>query len=161
LSIALSRKSRARRRRNGDAKGWPKPEISSRFRKRAMFSASGETLRQRLDDQRLQPKEAAMDITAFATQWLMNVQTDLTRYVIFPVGVWFVLWIALARPLAGRKIRPDTPKPKQMLIEFGASLRSIAIFSTIGLFTFALDAAGLLPGPRIAAEWGAGWAWAS
>ena len=69
--------------------------------------------------------------------------------------------MVLARPLAGRKIRPDTPKPKQMLIEFGASLRSIAIFSTIGLFTFALERVGLLPGPRIAAEWGAGWAWAS
>ena len=102
-----------------------------------------------------------MDIAAFATQWLMNVQTDLTRYVIFAVGVWFVLWIVLAKPLAGRKIRPDTPKPKQLLIEFGASLRSIAIFSTIGLFTFALERLGFLPGPRIAAEWGPFWAWAS
>ena len=52
-----------------------------------------------------------MDIAAFATQWLMNVQTDLTRYVVFAVSVWLVLWIALARPLAGRKIRPDTPTP--------------------------------------------------
>lgn len=102
-----------------------------------------------------------MDIAAFATQWLMNVQTDLTRYVIFAVGVWFVLWVALAKPLAGRKIRPDTPKPKQLLIEFGASLRSITIFSTVGLSTFALEGLGLLPGPRIAAEWGAAWAWAS
>jgi sterol desaturase/sphingolipid hydroxylase (fatty acid hydroxylase superfamily) len=102
-----------------------------------------------------------MDTAAFATQWLMNVQTDLTRYVIFAVGVWFVLWIALAKPLAGRKIRPDTPKPKQLVIEFGASLRSITIFSTIGLSTFALESFGLLPGPRIAAEWGVAWAWAS
>ena len=102
-----------------------------------------------------------MDIAAFATQWLMNVQTDLTRYVVFAVGVWFVLWIALAKPLAGRKIRPDTPKPKQLLIELGASLRSITIFSTVGLSTFALEGFGLLPGPRVAAEWGAAWAWAS
>jgi Delta7-sterol 5-desaturase len=99
-----------------------------------------------------------MDIAAFTTQWLMNVQTDLTRYVVFAVSVWVVLWIALARPLAGRKIRPDTPKLRQMLIEFGASLRSIAIFSTIGLLTFALERLGLLPGPALAAQWGAPWA---
>jgi sterol desaturase/sphingolipid hydroxylase (fatty acid hydroxylase superfamily)/uncharacterized protein (DUF2147 family) len=102
-----------------------------------------------------------MNIAAFAEQWLMNLSTDLMRYVIFAVGVWFVLWVALAKPLAGRKIRPDSPKTKQMLIEFGASLRSIAIFSTIGLLTFALEGLGLLPGPRIAAEWGAAWAWTS
>jgi sterol desaturase/sphingolipid hydroxylase (fatty acid hydroxylase superfamily) len=102
-----------------------------------------------------------MDIAAFATQWLINVQTDLTRYVIFAVAVWLTLWIVLAKPLAGRKIRPETPKPKQLLVEFSASLRSIAIFSTIGLFTFALERIGLLPGPAIAAEWGAAWAWAS
>ncbi len=102
-----------------------------------------------------------MDIATFAAQWLMNVQTDLTRYVVFAVSVWLVLWVVLARPLAGRKIRPDTPKPRQLLIEFGASLRSIAIFSTIGLFTFALDRFGLLPGPDIAAGWGAAWFWVS
>lgn len=102
-----------------------------------------------------------MDIAAFANQWVQNVSTDLTRYVIFAVAVWLTLWIILAKPLAGRKIRPDSPKPKQMLIEFGASLRSIAIFSTIGLLTFALDRFGLLPGPHIAVEWGAPWAWTS
>ncbi|MDX2277843.1 MAG: sterol desaturase family protein [Hyphomonadaceae bacterium] len=98
-----------------------------------------------------------MHLYDFAHQWLINVQTDLGRYVIFAVSVWFVLWVALARPLAGRKIRPDTPKPKQLLIEFAASLRSIAIFSTIGLFTFALEKLGWLPGPAIAQSWGAPW----
>jgi len=102
-----------------------------------------------------------MDIAAFANQWLMKVSTDLTRYVVFAVAVWLTLWVILARPLAGRKIRAETPKPKQLLIEFTASLRSIAIFSTIGLLTFALEHAGLLPGPQIAIAWGAGWAWAT
>ena len=102
-----------------------------------------------------------MDIADFATQWLMNMQTDLTRYVIFAVGFWLVLWVALARPLAGRKIRPDTPKPRQMLTEFGASLRSVAIFSTFGLIAFTLERLGLLPGPALAAQWGAPWAIAS
>ena len=31
-----------------------------------------------------------------ATQWLMNAQTDVTRYAIFAIGVWFVLWVILA-----------------------------------------------------------------
>ena len=102
-----------------------------------------------------------MDIAAFANQWLMNVSTDLTRYIVFAVAVWLTLWVILAKPLAGRKIRAETPKPKQLLIEFGASLRSIAIFSTIGLLTFALARLGLLPGPQIAIAWGPGWAWAT
>ena len=84
-----------------------------------------------------------MEITDFAVQWLVNMRTDLTRYVVFAVSVWLILWVVLARPLAGRKIRPETPKPRQLLIEFGASLRSIAIFSTVGLATFALERADL------------------
>jgi sterol desaturase/sphingolipid hydroxylase (fatty acid hydroxylase superfamily) len=102
-----------------------------------------------------------MEFADFVAQWLENMQTDLTRYVVFAVAVWFTLWVALARPLASRKIRPDSPNARQMLIEFGASLRSIAIFSTIGLLTFALGQLGLLPGPRIAAAWGPVWFWAS
>jgi len=102
-----------------------------------------------------------MTITDFAIQWLHNVRTDLTRYIIFAFAVWFVLWVALAIPLASRKIRPDRPKLRQMIVEFGASLRSIAIFSTVGLFTFALNRIGLLPGPAIAEQWGMWWAAAS
>jgi len=102
-----------------------------------------------------------MTITDFAIQWLHNVRTDLTRYITFAFAVWFVLWVALAIPLASRKIRPDRPKLRQMIIEFGASLRSIAIFSTVGLFTFALNRIGLLPGPAIAEQWGMWWAAAS
>lgn len=102
-----------------------------------------------------------MQLEHFASEWLTNMRMDLTRYVVFAVSVWFILWIALARPLAGRKIRPDTPKPRQLLTEFAVSLRSIAIFSTIGLFTYVLAHLGLLPGPRIAAQWGPYWAGAS
>jgi sterol desaturase/sphingolipid hydroxylase (fatty acid hydroxylase superfamily) len=140
--------------------GSPKLEIPSRFRKRTAFSARGESF---AASPAITPpaKEANMNVAAFVEQWFQNVGTDLTRYVVFAVGVWFVLWIALAKPLAGRKIRPDSPRAKQMLVEFGASLRSITIFSTIALSTFALEGLGLLPGPRIAAEWGAAWAWTS
>jgi len=101
------------------------------------------------------------ELSSIATQWLMNMNTDVVRYVVFAVSVWLVLWVVLARPLAGRKIRPETPKAKQLLMEFAVSIRSIAIFSTIGLFTFVLERLGYLPGPQIAAGWGPIWFWAS
>lgn len=92
-------------------------------------------------------------------QWAENMGTDLTRYIIFAVGVWFVMWVLLARPLAGRKIRPDTPKGRQLGLEFLVSIRSIAVFSTVGLATFLLEKAGLLPGPSLAAGWGPVYFW--
>ncbi len=96
-----------------------------------------------------------------AAQWLLNAQTDVTRYVIFAVSVWLVLWVVFAGVLRGRKIRDATPPAKQLALEFLVSLRSIAIFSTVGLATFMLERFGLLPGPAIAATWGPAWFWAS
>lgn len=101
------------------------------------------------------------DFIAVGQHWLFSARMDLQRYAIFAVAVWFVLWVLLARPLSGRKIRPDRPKPRQIFIEFGASLRSIAIFSTVGTGLFILERAGLVQGPAIAARWGWGWAAAS
>ena len=101
------------------------------------------------------------DLTAFYHEWLDNLSTDLLRYVAFAVGVWLLLWVLLARPLAARKIRPQRPKARQLLLEFCFSVRSIAIFSTVGLTTFALARIGYLPGPGVAVRWGTGWAVAS
>lgn len=92
-------------------------------------------------------------------QWLANMQTDLTRYAVFAVGVWLALWVVFAVWLRGRKIRPETPPAKQLGLEFLVSLRSIAIFSTIGLATFMLERFGMLPGPALAATWGPAWFW--
>jgi sterol desaturase/sphingolipid hydroxylase (fatty acid hydroxylase superfamily) len=101
------------------------------------------------------------DLTAFAGQWLQNLTTDLSRYVIFALGVWLVLWIALAPLLANRKIRTETPPARQLVVEFATSVRSIAIFSTIGALLFLVERAGHLPGPATAAAWGPMWAAAS
>jgi sterol desaturase/sphingolipid hydroxylase (fatty acid hydroxylase superfamily) len=81
--------------------------------------------------------------------------------VIFAVGVWLLLWVLLAPLLRGRKIREDVPPAKQLIIEFLCSVRSIAVFSTIGLMTYGLSRAGLLPGARIAQAWGPVWFWVS
>lgn len=101
------------------------------------------------------------DLPPVILQWLANMRVDLTRYAIFAVGVWLVLWVLLAPVLKGRKIRADVPPPRQLLVEFGCSVRSIAVFSTVGLMTFALARAGLAPGPKIAATWGPAWFWVS
>jgi sterol desaturase/sphingolipid hydroxylase (fatty acid hydroxylase superfamily) len=89
--------------------------------------------------------------------WLDDVRVDVVRYVVFAVGVWLLLWVLLAPVLRGRKIRSEAPPARQLLTEFVISIRSIAVFSTIGLMTFGLARAGLLPGPRIAQAWGPIW----
>jgi hypothetical protein len=81
-------------------------------------------------------------LIALGGQWLSNVATDLTRYAIFAIGVWLGLWVILAGPLKSRKIRGDTPPARQLVTEFLISLRSVAIFSTIGLIPFVLERAG-------------------
>lgn len=98
------------------------------------------------------------DLYAFAGQWLESMATDLSRYVVFAVSVWIALWVVLARLLQGRKIRPDTPPARQLWTEFAISLRSLAIFSTIGALLFMVERAGYLPGPDLAASWGVAWA---
>jgi sterol desaturase/sphingolipid hydroxylase (fatty acid hydroxylase superfamily) len=100
-------------------------------------------------------------IEEIAGRWLSSMGIDVARYVVFAVGVWLVLWVALKRALRNRKIRDATPPSRQLAVEFLVSLRSIAIFSTVGLSMFFLQEAGLLPGPAIAAGWGPAWAAAS
>ena len=104
------------------------------------------------------PNDLISDIAAV---WLYSTSRDLIRYIVFAVATWFILWVALANVLRARKIRPDRPPPRQMLSEFVISLRSVAVFSTVGLATYGLERAGLLPGPRLAAQWGLGWGAAS
>ena len=100
-------------------------------------------------------------LVPFAENWLSGVVTDVSRYVLFAVGVWLALWVVLAAPLASRKIREGRPPARQLLIEFATSIRSIMIFSTVGLLSFGLFRAGLLPGPNIARAWGPVWFWVS
>jgi len=97
----------------------------------------------------------------FARNWLISMQADVTRYVLFSVGAWLVLWVVLAIPLAGRKIRDTRPPARQLVLEFLISIRSIMIFSTMGLLTFGLFRAGLMQGPFIARELGPIWFWTS
>jgi sterol desaturase/sphingolipid hydroxylase (fatty acid hydroxylase superfamily) len=90
--------------------------------------------------------------------WLGDTQTDLTRYAVFAIGTWLVIWVILARPLANRKIRPDTPPAMQLVREFFFSIRSVAVFSTVGLMYMVLHRLGLMWGPPVADALGPVWA---
>lgn len=97
------------------------------------------------------------DIFAYAEHWFGNLTVDLSRYAVFAVSVWFVIWVVLRRPLRNRKLREATPPTRQLITEFVVSLRTVAIFSTVGLLMFGLDRAGLMTGPDTALRWG--WKW--
>jgi sterol desaturase/sphingolipid hydroxylase (fatty acid hydroxylase superfamily) len=102
-----------------------------------------------------------LELPPILLQWIGNMTTDVSRYVIFAFAVWLGLWVVLAHVLRGRKVRQDTPPARQLFVEFGYSIRSIAVFSTVGLMTFIMSRAGLLPGPQIAQSWGPVWFWVS
>lgn len=89
--------------------------------------------------------------------WLNGIVHDARRYAIFAIAVWFTLWVALARVLRSRKVREETPPTRQLLVEFAFSLRSIAVFSTIGIGISLADRAGLYPMAGMAQHWGPVW----
>lgn len=97
------------------------------------------------------------DFTAFVERWQRSLIHDLSEYAMFAIGFWLVVWVLLGSVLASRKIRTDKPSARQLALEFAVSLRSLAIFSTIGALLFMVERAGYLPGPALAASWGWGW----
>jgi sterol desaturase/sphingolipid hydroxylase (fatty acid hydroxylase superfamily) len=92
--------------------------------------------------------------SAYIDHWLINLEFDLSRYAVFAVSIWLLLWVVLRVPMASRKIGTKTPPARQLRTEFVISLRTIAIFLTIGLGMFALQRNGLMSGPALAAHWG-------
>ena len=82
---------------------------------------------------------------------------DGIRYVVFSLAAWGIVCVALKGVLAGRKIRPDSPKPRQMMIEFLVSLRSIFVYSLIGIAIEYMARAGFYPLSALSAGWGPVW----
>lgn len=96
-----------------------------------------------------------------AHMWWRELEPTLTRYALFAIAVWLVLWILLAGVLRGRKIREATPPPRQLAKEFAFSLRSMVVFATAGMLISLLQRAGAYPLPEIAQHWGPLWLWTS
>lgn len=100
-------------------------------------------------------------LTDMGHMWWSNITVDLRRYVIFAVAVWLTLWVVLRVPLRSRKIREQSPPRSQLVVEFFYSVRSIAVFSTVGIGVSMLQRAGFYPLADVAASWGPAWFWAS
>jgi sterol desaturase/sphingolipid hydroxylase (fatty acid hydroxylase superfamily) len=97
------------------------------------------------------------DLARLGDMWLQNMEPTLTRYVIFAVGVWLALWVALRPLLAARKIREETPPARQLWVEFLFSLRSMTIFATVGIGINLMYETGLYPLAALADGWGPWW----
>ena len=93
--------------------------------------------------------------------WWSNIVVDLRRYIIFAVAVWLTLWVALSAPLRGRKIREDRPPRRQLVVELLYSVRSIAVFSTVGVGIAYLQRGGFYPLSEVGRSWGPAWFWTS
>jgi sterol desaturase/sphingolipid hydroxylase (fatty acid hydroxylase superfamily) len=85
------------------------------------------------------------------------LQFDLYRYLIGAGGVFLVINLLLSARLASRKIRSETPDARQILREILASLRTVVIFSAVGLTIAVLARLGVLPVYDDPAEYG--WAY--
>jgi sterol desaturase/sphingolipid hydroxylase (fatty acid hydroxylase superfamily) len=102
---------------------------------------------------------AAIPLHPIVLNWLMSTQIDLIRYALFSGATWLVLWVILARPLAGAKVRPGQVPPwRQLVREAVVSLRSVAVYSTVGLLYVGLEKLGLLWGRPVAEQLGPVWA---
>jgi sterol desaturase/sphingolipid hydroxylase (fatty acid hydroxylase superfamily) len=89
--------------------------------------------------------------------WLRELEPTLTRYAVFTIGVWLLLWVILKPVLRARKIREETPPSRQLLTELMFSLRSMAVFATVGVLMTLMYRAGLYPLAGIADTWGPVW----
>lgn len=98
-----------------------------------------------------------MDLFNIAHVWLGEATSNFRRYAIFAVAVWFILWVLLAQVLHGRRIRAETPAPRQLVLEFLFSVRSILIFSVVGLGIDLLARAGHYPLVNLANSGGPLW----
>jgi sterol desaturase/sphingolipid hydroxylase (fatty acid hydroxylase superfamily) len=96
-------------------------------------------------------------LTDIGHMWLNGLAHDGRRYAIFAVAVWFTLWVVLARVLRGRKIREETPPARQLVVELLFSLRSIAVFSTVGIGINLAERGGLYPMADWAQHGGLAW----
>ncbi|NWG72602.1 MAG: sterol desaturase family protein [Parvularculaceae bacterium] len=95
-----------------------------------------------------------------ASHWFVHILPfEATRYLVAALGVYFVVSIAGARLLAGRKIRTARPGRRQMAVEFLVSLRTAAVFALSGAVSMLGWEAGILKSYDDPARYGWGYFW--
>jgi lathosterol oxidase len=102
--------------------------------------------------------DACFDISALAAyaarSYPLILQSDLYRYIIGAGGTFLVVNTMLAGWLSGRKIRAQKPTVRQMAREILASLRTVVIFSLVGLAIALAAKVGLVTVYEDLAEYG-------
>lgn len=96
-------------------------------------------------------------IADLGRMWLHELEPTLTRYAVYTLAVWLTLWVVLRVFLKPRKIREETPPARQLVTELFFSLRSMAVFATVGVITTFMYRAGFYPMTGIANGWGPVW----
>jgi sterol desaturase/sphingolipid hydroxylase (fatty acid hydroxylase superfamily) len=69
----------------------------------------------------------------WAEHWMRAFTRDFIRYLVGAAGVFIVVWGILRPFIQSRKIRKKTPPARQMVFEFLHSVKTVAVFSTVGL----------------------------
>jgi sterol desaturase/sphingolipid hydroxylase (fatty acid hydroxylase superfamily) len=96
-----------------------------------------------------------------AIGWFFQILPfEFGRYLVGAGGA-FLLIVIFAAPLAGRKIRVDSPKRAQMLRELWASARTSAIFALGGVISVMGSDAGIMKAYDDPARFGWGYFWLS
>lgn len=100
---------------------------------------------------------AADPMTAAIGIFLHILPNDFARYLLGAGGVFLMVNVVFASRLAGRKIRPSSPKPGQMRREFAISMRTTLIFTLSGVASVMAARAGWLDTYYVIAERGWGY----
>ena len=79
---------------------------------------------------------------------------DFSRYLFGAGGTFLVVWVLFKKHLQGRKIRTKTPPLKQILHEFVHSLKTVFVYSLVGMMTYYGAKAGVMEIYSDAAHYG-------
>ena len=82
-------------------------------------------------------------LAAFARRAPISIQVETTRYLVGSVGVFMLVWVALHKPLAARKIRRPTPRGGQIRRELSYSALTVLVFMLMGVFVYEGAARGV------------------
>ncbi len=92
-----------------------------------------------------------------AGNWLNAFYEDFKRYFLAASFVFIAIWGVLRPYLKSRKIRKTTPPARQMIFEFLHSVKTVAVFSTVGMIINYGYHAGWFQIYSDIAEWGWGY----
>lgn len=90
-----------------------------------------------------------------------SLELELVRYAAGTLGVFFVVWVLLSPWLKSRKIRPPTPRRRQITMELLNSFKSICVYIALDIVVFDIAEIGVFQKYNDVALYGWLWFWAS